>query len=107
MGILCPKNYRRLYRQILRAQNGFTRKRCINFGMERRAFIRYHLGVDALWAFDYLRPYSYKCDLARFCLLYVEGGIYIDLGVRLMNSWSIPIEYGIGAFRDVRWIFYG
>lgn len=30
--------------------------------------------------------------------------MYIDLGVRLMNSWSIPIEYGIGAFRDVRFI---
>ena len=71
-------------------------------GTELRAFIRYHLGADALWAFDYLRPYSYKCDLARFCLLYIEGGIYIDLGVQLMNSWSIPIEYGIGAFRDVR-----
>jgi len=75
-------------------------------GTELRAFIRYHLGVDALWAFDYLRPYSYKCDLARFCLLYVEGGIYIyiDLGVRLMNSWRIPIKYGIGAFRDVRFM---
>jgi hypothetical protein len=73
-------------------------------GMELRAFIRYHVGTDALWAFDYLRPYSYKCDLARFCLLYVEGGMYIDLGVQLMNSWHIPIEYGIGAFRDVRFI---
>jgi hypothetical protein len=71
-------------------------------GTELRAFIRYHLGADALWAFDYLHPYSYKCDLARFCLLYVEGGIYIDLGVRLMNSWPISVEYGIGAFRDVR-----
>jgi hypothetical protein len=71
-------------------------------GMELRAFIRYHLGAEVLWAFDYLRAYSYKCDLARFCLLYVEGGIYIDLGVHLMNSWPIPVEYGIGAFRDVR-----
>jgi hypothetical protein len=71
-------------------------------GTELRAFIRYHIGTDALWAFDYLRPYSYKCDLARFCLLYVEGGMYIDLGVRLMNGWPIPVEYGIGAFRDVR-----
>jgi hypothetical protein len=34
----------------------------------------------------------------------VEGGLYIDLGVRLMNSWPIPIEYGIGAFRDVRFV---
>jgi hypothetical protein len=30
--------------------------------------------------------------------------MYIDLGVRLMNRWPIPIEYGIGAFRDVRFI---
>jgi hypothetical protein len=71
-------------------------------GTELRAFIRYHIGADALWAFDSLRPYSYKCDLARFCLLYVEGGIYIDLGVRLISSWRIPLECGIGAFRDVR-----
>jgi hypothetical protein len=28
--------------------------------------------------------------------------MYIDLGVRLMNTWPIPVEYGIGAFRDVR-----
>lgn len=73
-------------------------------GTELRALIRYHIGTDALSAFDYLRPYSYKCDLARFCLLYVEGGMYIDLGVRLMNSWRVPVEYGIGAFRDVRFI---
>lgn len=71
-------------------------------GTELRAFIQYHIGAEALWAFDCLRPYSYKCDLARFCLLYVEGGMYIDLGVRLMNEWPVPTEYGIGAFRDVR-----
>src|SRR5262249_6494232 len=73
-------------------------------GTELRAFIRYHLGADVFWAFDYLLPNSYKCDFARFCLLYIEGGMYVDLGERLMNSWPNPVDYGIGAFRDVRFI---
>jgi hypothetical protein len=73
-------------------------------GEEIREFIRRDFDTDVLWAFDTLAPYSYKCDLGRFCLLFAIGGIYLDLGVRLMGHWRIPTFYGFAAFRDVAFI---
>lgn len=69
-------------------------------GIDLKRFISENFHPDVLWAYNKLTPYSFKCDLARFCLMYIYGGIYIDLGVRLMNTWDIPITKGISAFRD-------
>lgn len=57
-----------------------------------------------MWAYNTLTPYAFRCDLARYCLLYIYGGIYIDLGVRLINPWQIPITKEVAAFRDVPFI---
>ncbi len=73
-------------------------------GKELKRFIAENFEPDVLWAYNTLVPYSFKCDLARFCLMYVYGGIYIDLGIRLMNSWDIPITKGVAAFRDVSFV---
>jgi hypothetical protein len=35
----------------------------------------------ALWAFDSLKPLSYKADLMKYCLLEHDGGWYWDVGV--------------------------
>ena len=67
-------------------------------GEELRTFIGDTFRPAVLGAFDTLRPYSYKCDLARFCLLFSQGGIYVDLTDRLMNQWLIPVSCGIAAF---------
>ena len=41
-----------------------------------RQFIADNYDLDVLWAYDSLRPYSYKADLGRFCLLNKLGGWY-------------------------------
>jgi len=38
-------------------------------------------GPEVLRAFDILRPFAYKADLARYCIVNHIGGIYIDLSV--------------------------
>ena len=48
---------------------------------DARALIRDVYGLEVLRAFDILRPFSYKADLARYCIVNYIGGIYIDLSV--------------------------
>lgn len=66
-----------------------------------RKIIKEHFDDDVLYAYDLLKPYSYKADLAKFVILYVFGGLYIDLGVQIAKEWNIPNNKGVGACRDV------
>jgi mannosyltransferase OCH1-like enzyme len=71
-----------------------------------RQFIADNYDPDVLWAYDSLRPYSYKADLGRFCLLNKLGGWYLDIAVRVVN----PVEVGDRiewlAFRDIQRFSY-
>jgi Glycosyltransferase sugar-binding region containing DXD motif len=69
-------------------------------GEQLRTFIGDAFRPAVLQAFDTLRPYSYKCDLARFCLLFAQGGMYVDLAVRVLDPWRIPASCGIAAFSE-------
>jgi len=73
-------------------------------GRELREFISENFSSEVLHVYDNLTPYAYKADLARYCLLSVYGGMYVDLGIRIMNSWDIPLRKGIAAFRDVPFV---
>jgi hypothetical protein len=73
-------------------------------GEDLRDFIGLHFGKEVLWGFDVLRPYSYKCDLARFCLMHALGGLYVDLGVQLLEHWHIPQTHRVAACRDVAFL---
>jgi mannosyltransferase OCH1-like enzyme len=42
-------------------------------------YIKDHFDEKTLKAFHKVKPYSYKCDLFRFLVLYNEGGWYSDL----------------------------
>ncbi|MDA8292328.1 MAG: hypothetical protein M0Z33_11720 [Actinomycetota bacterium] len=46
-----------------------------------RQLLRDELDADVLRAFDRLRPYAYKADLARYCIVARLGGYYLDLAV--------------------------
>ncbi len=37
-------------------------------------------------AFDRLRPFAYKADLFKYCLLRVLGGWYVDIGVTMFTN---------------------
>jgi mannosyltransferase OCH1-like enzyme len=71
-----------------------------------REFIADNYDADVLGAYDALRPYSYKADLGRFCLLNKLGGWYFDIPVKVMN----PVEVGDRiewlAFRDIQRFSY-
>lgn len=49
-------------------------------------FIAEHFPAEVVWAYRSLRPYSYKADLLKLCLLHVLGGWYVDAGVRMLQS---------------------
>lgn len=81
----------------------FSRGRHTIYNKETlRQFIADHYDPDVLWAYDCLKPYSYKADLGRFCLLNKLGGWYLDIAIRVVN----PVEVGPRikwlAFRDIQ-----
>ena len=42
-------------------------------------FLKMHFEPEVLNAFNSLIPPAYKCDLMRYCILYINGGVYGDL----------------------------
>jgi len=51
-------------------------------------FLDEHYEPEVLAVYRCLRPYAYKADLARLCILQVQGGWYVDAGI----AWSMPVE---------------
>jgi hypothetical protein len=54
-----------------------------------RDFIQTHFDEDVVWAFDKLKPGAYKADLWRYCVLYIHGGIYLDIKYRCVNDFKL------------------
>jgi mannosyltransferase OCH1-like enzyme len=56
-----------------------------------REYIKTHFSEDAdvLKAYDTLIPVAFKCDLFRYCLIYKEGGIYLDIKFEPMNGFKL------------------
>lgn len=44
-----------------------------------REYIKDNFDAKILWAYDTLAPTAYKADLWRYCVLYKEGGVYLDI----------------------------
>jgi len=53
-----------------------------------REFIQNNFPEDILIAFDTLKPGAYKADLWRLCILYINGGIYIDIKLNCINNFK-------------------
>jgi mannosyltransferase OCH1-like enzyme len=56
---------------------GYTYK--IWSGDDCREYIKNNFDKDCLDCFDGLKPYAFKADFARYCIIYNEGGFYSDL----------------------------
>ena len=54
-----------------------------------REFIRTHFKPDVLWAYDSLIPGAYKADLWRLCILFIHGGIYMDIKFCCINGFRL------------------
>jgi Glycosyltransferase sugar-binding region containing DXD motif len=66
---------------------------------DARALIGDVYGLEVLSAFDNLRPFAYKADLARYCIVNHIGGIYIDLAVTDFLGFDVG-DYEFVGFRD-------
>jgi len=53
-----------------------------------REFIKNNFEADVLDAYDSLIPCSFKSDLWRYCVLYINGGIYMDIKYRCINGFK-------------------
>jgi mannosyltransferase OCH1-like enzyme len=54
-----------------------------------RDFIKTHFNKDVLYTFDKLQPGAYKADLFRYCILYINGGIYLDIKYKCINKFKL------------------
>jgi mannosyltransferase OCH1-like enzyme len=54
-----------------------------------REFLENHYEEDVVNAFDQLIPGAYRADLWRYCILYVYGGIYLDIKYRCVNDFRL------------------
>lgn len=67
------------------------------------SFLKENFGLDVLYAYEKLKPYAYKADLARYCLLYTYGGWYIDLTLSLQCHLTIDGSVRSLVFRDFQY----
>jgi hypothetical protein len=66
------------------------------------AFLRDHYPAEVLVAYRSLRPYAYKADLARLCILQVHGGWYVDASVAWATPVLLPAGTELVAVRDLQ-----
>lgn len=64
-------------------------------------FLKDNFDASVYETYKNITAFAYKADLARYCILYIMGGMYIDLGIRMMNSWEIPKEKGFSTFKEL------
>lgn len=55
-------------------------------------YLKQHYPETILYCFLNLKKPAHKCDLFRYCLLYREGGIYIDADLELQISCDAIIK---------------
>ncbi|MFN8829653.1 MAG: glycosyltransferase family 32 protein [Labrys sp. (in: a-proteobacteria)] len=64
------------------------------------AFIAGNFPAEVLDAFTALRPFAFKADLARCCLLYKLGGLYSDLSYLHLRPITVEADTDLVVFRD-------
>ena len=65
-----------------------------------RNFIAANFDKDVLKAFDNIIPGAYKADLWRYCVLYINGGIYLDIKYNCINTFHF-----IELTEKEHWVF--
>jgi len=65
-----------------------------------RNFITANFDESVLNAFDNIIPGAYKADLWRYCVLYINGGIYLDIKYNCINTFHF-----IELTEKEHWVF--
>jgi mannosyltransferase OCH1-like enzyme len=56
-------------------------KECANF-------IKTHFSENVLKAYNKLLPAAYKADLWRYCVMYIHGGVYLDIKYKCVDGFK-------------------
>jgi mannosyltransferase OCH1-like enzyme len=83
---LPPKMRERV--ELLKAQNPRFNHHLFDDN-DCREFIKTHFRPDVLEAYDTLIPGAYKADLWRLCVLFINGGIYMDIKFCCVNGFKL------------------
>ena len=83
---LPPKMRERV--ELLKAQNPRFNHHLFDDN-DCREFIKTHFKPDVLDAYDKLIPGAYKADLWRLCILFINGGIYMDIKFCCVNGFRL------------------
>jgi hypothetical protein len=75
-------------------------------GEELEEIIKNNFDADVYISYKKLKPYACKADLARLCLLYLYGGLYIDLNLYFINTIPNLDQLEFFAFRDLSRLSY-
>jgi mannosyltransferase OCH1-like enzyme len=75
--------------------------------VECELFIKNNFNIDVVNAFNTLIPGAYKSDLWRYCILYIKGGVYLDIkfysNVKIL---SLIQNNSILFVKDISWCNY-
>ena len=63
-------------------------------------FLAQYFDRSVLDLFRGLAPYAYQSDLARYCLLYVYGGWYVDITLKMLTSVIVSDHIDMIVFAD-------
>jgi len=59
----------------------FDNNECVNF-------IKAHFSDEVVDAYNTLLPGAYKADLWRYCVMYIHGGVYLDVKYQCMDGFK-------------------
>ena len=82
-----PEKMKRCVNQLKKQNPEF--KHYLFDDMDCRDFIATHFDTSVVDAFDRLIPGAYKADLWRYCVLYIHGGIYLDIKYECKNNFKL------------------
>lgn len=74
--------------EILKSQNPRFKHHLFDDN-DCREFIKNNFKSDVLEAYDNLIPGAYKADLWRLCVLFINGGIYLDIKLICVNGFKL------------------
>jgi hypothetical protein len=78
-----------MYNAIIKVRNVNPRFNYFLFDdNDCREFIQKHFAADVLQSYDNLIPGAYKADLWRYCVLFIKGGIYLDVKYTPLNGFK-------------------
>jgi mannosyltransferase OCH1-like enzyme len=93
-----PKYYNFCFKQIKKLYP--NEEYHLYSGEELEQIIQDNFCDDVYISYKKLKPYACKADLARYCLLYLYGGLYIDLTLYFINTIPNLDSLEFFAFRD-------